>query len=406
MSNDTRYEVVVVGAGPGGIAAACCAAESGKSVAVIDENAVAGGQFWRGGLSQYGTRQASQWLKRSQAVSIDWLENARVVALRSPDTLAVCRTDSEDVRTVRFGRLILATGARELFLPFPGWTIPGVTGVGALQALTKSGLDIHGKRVVIAGSGPLLPVVALNLKQYGADVLLVAEQAPEDRVGRFAASVGEQYSTDTWVERVSSNGDGELAVDIRQSGDSIRVQCELLACAYGLVPNSELASLIGCRVRPDATIEVDAQQSTSSAGVYAVGEVTGVGGANAAIMEGQVAGYAASGNTEALEPVLAQRDRVREITERTYAAYALREEIFRLAEDDTIICRCEDVALGSLLSFAAGRTAKLQTRCGMGPCQGRICGPITTRLFGWSSGSVRLPGSPVSLGQLAALGDR
>ncbi|MBL8219527.1 MAG: NAD(P)/FAD-dependent oxidoreductase, partial [Bryobacterales bacterium] len=153
-------DVVVIGAGPAGIAAAHAVRECGKTAVVLDDNAAAGGQIWRG-----------------EPVAVDGL-----------------RTGTRVLGPWQLGcdRVVLATGARELFLPFPGWTLPNVMGAGGLQALVKGGLQVRDKRVIVAGSGPLLPAVAVYLRKQGAQVLFVAEQASMRQMmvlGRHPAKV-------------------------------------------------------------------------------------------------------------------------------------------------------------------------------------------------------------------------
>src|SRR5580692_1214422 len=172
---NVAFDVAVIGAGPAGLAAAARASESGASVAMVDDNPRPGGQIWR------ASRSPDPWL-RSQ---VELFSGARVFAAPAPGTLALERSESH--LRVGYRSLILATGARERFLPFPGWTLPNVMGAGGLQALAKSGMPIAGKKVVIAGSGPLLLAVANYMQSHGADMRLIAEQAPPSALLRFGA---------------------------------------------------------------------------------------------------------------------------------------------------------------------------------------------------------------------------
>ena len=156
--------VVVVGAGPGGIAASCAAAESGAQTLLLDENPAPGGQIWRSGVAA-PPREARSWLERL-ASSAARIEHGASVFDIGESSLWVER-DGQAVE-VTYERLVLATGARELFLPFPGWTLPEVMGIGGIQALVKAGADIAGRRVVIAGSGPLILPVASTLNGKGS----------------------------------------------------------------------------------------------------------------------------------------------------------------------------------------------------------------------------------------------
>ena len=149
-----KLDIVIVGAGPAGLAAARSAAQSGAAVALVDDNPRAGGQIWRGG-PQHSTHQAKElWDELQQMTKVQWFMQSRVVGAAGAAQLLL--ETPQQTFTLAYRKLILATGARERLLPFPGWTLPGVTGAGGLQALVKGGYPVQGKRVVVAGSGPLL----------------------------------------------------------------------------------------------------------------------------------------------------------------------------------------------------------------------------------------------------------
>jgi len=409
------YDIVVVGACPAGMAATVRASESGLRVALVDDNPDLGGQIWRGERKNSKGAEAKVWFRRIEAARFDRMTGTRVVGLGGPNaTIAEC-----DGRLVEldYSALILAAGARELFLPFPGWTLPGVLGVGGLQAMVKSGLSVQGKRVVVAGSGPLLLAVASALRLHGAIIAGLFEQAPPSKLARFglglwaepgkvrqaialkASLLGVPYRAGWWP--VEASGDAQVRSVRLTDGRRTRVEaCDFLACGFGLVPNLELPGLLGCSLNADS-VEVDRWQQTSVPGVYSVGELTGIGGIEPALLEGQVAGYAASGRLDLAEKLIPRRDRSRRFTRALERAFAPRTELRHLPRADTVVCRCEDVTAGALAARSSWVDAKLQTRCGMGPCQGRICGGATTFLYGWERGSVRPPIFPVSVGNLA-----
>ena len=183
--NTFDFDVVVVGAGPAGLAAACAAAESKSRVALVDESPWLGGQIWRGHESAKlkVNSPATQWVERFRNSGAALLDRTAVVAAPRPGLLLA--EHEEGPKQIRWKQLILATGARELFLPFPGWTLPGILGPGGLQALVKHGWPIEGKRVIVAGSGPLLLAVAEGLKKNGANVLTIYEQTSRGSVLRF-----------------------------------------------------------------------------------------------------------------------------------------------------------------------------------------------------------------------------
>jgi NADPH-dependent 2,4-dienoyl-CoA reductase/sulfur reductase-like enzyme len=182
-----HYNIVVVGAGPAGLAAACAAAESGKQVAVLDDTPWLGGQIWRGQQAHPSLKQAQGWFNRFRSSGATLLD--RTSAIASPRRGVLLAEHPDGPREIHWEQLLLATGARELFLPFPGWTLPGILGPGGMQALVKNGWPVDGQRIVVAGSGPLLPAVAAGMRKYGARVLSVSEQATASRVLGFGASL-------------------------------------------------------------------------------------------------------------------------------------------------------------------------------------------------------------------------
>ncbi len=321
-------------------------------------------------------------------------------------------------REIQWEQLILATGARELFLPFPGWTLPGNFGPGGLQSLAKHGWPVEGKRIVLAGSGPLLLAVGSGLRAMGARIVSINEQAPFSRLVAFGAGLlgwpaklaqaarlkcallGTPFRCGVWPVR--AEGVEQLrAVTLTDGRRQWSEDCDLLACGFGLAPNVELPLILGCQL-DNEFVRVDEWQTSSVPGVFCAGELTGIGGADAALVEGQIAGLAASGRAEAARSLMARRARWRRFGAALAETFALREEVVRLAAAETLVCRCEDVSFGRMKCFASWRDAKLQTRCGMGACQGRVCGAAARVLFGWGMESVRppvLPGRVESLCQ-------
>lgn len=173
--------------------------------------------------------------------------------------------------------------------------------------------------------------------------------------------------------------------------------CDLLACGFHLVPNTELATLLGCDLHGDF-VQVNMFQQTSVEHVYCAGEPTGIGGLDAAVLQGEIAGLTCAG-----QPTTFQRNRnnaEKKFAARLEAAFRLRPELRSLPKPETIVCRCEDVTYDKLAERSGWTDAKLQTRCGMGPCQGRICGPATETLFGWKTKSIRPPLFPVPVNAL------
>jgi hypothetical protein len=165
------------------------------------------------------------------------------------------------------------------------------------------------------------------------------------------------------------------------------------------VPNVELAELLGCEVEKGC-VRVDKFQQTTVPQVYSAGEATGIGGLELSLVEGEIAGLAASGKSEVARLLFPGREKHRKFAELLNQTFALREELKELAAPETIVCRCEDVTFARLRAHSSWRAAKLQTRCGMGPCQGRVCGGAVEFLFGWRAESVRPPVLPVRVESL------
>jgi NADPH-dependent 2,4-dienoyl-CoA reductase/sulfur reductase-like enzyme len=416
-----QFDVVVVGAGPGGMAAATVAAEAGCRVCVLDDNAGPGGQIWRDLRPESAAKyphgkEFIRWAARFERAGCDVLQGWQMVDQPAERKLRIER--GGESLTVEFGKLVIATGARERFLPFPGWTLPGVMGAGGLQVLVKSGLDPRDKRVVLAGSGPLLLAVGAALAGAGARVLGIHEQAPAGRLARFGLSLiahpgklvegagyrlralRAPYRAGSWVVRAEGCGRVER-VTITDGRKLWSVDCDWLGCGFHLVPNLELPRLFGCRI-VGGYVEVDRLQQSSVQGVACVGELTGIGGLEKALVEGQIAGWAAGGREDEALRLAPKRRRLQRFADGLDRAFALRPELRSLAEAETVFCRCEDVKLSALESCASWREAKLQTRCGMGACQGRVCGAATEFLFGWENSWARPPVFPAAVSTLAA----
>jgi NADPH-dependent 2,4-dienoyl-CoA reductase/sulfur reductase-like enzyme len=385
----------------------------------VDDTPWLGGQIWRGKPAPQ-VREARKWFARFGRCGARLLAGTCIIAAPEPGLLLAEQENA--ARQIRWKKLVIATGARELFLPFPGWTLPGVMGPGGLQALVKNGWPIEGKSVVVAGSGPLLLAVADGLRKHGAQVAAIAEQAPWSQVMQFGLGLwntpgkfkeglllnfrlwGVPCRFGAWPLRAEGE-DKVQTVTFTNGQRTWTENCDLFACGFGLMPNTELALAVGCRL-VNTRVQVDEWQATSVSNVYCAGEPTGIGGADCALVEGEIAGYAAAGQTERAQSLFPRRASWHKFRTRLEKTFALRPELKTLATDDTLICRCEDVPLAHLKQFKNWREAKLQSRCGMGPCQGRICGAATQHIFGWGMESVRPPLLPARVQSLISKPER
>ena len=413
---EIRCEVLVIGAGPGGIAAATRAATQGAKVCLIDMQPEPGGQIWRGEWSKPSDAKAQTWLTRLRESQVHCEFSARVVDF--PHAGEVIAEGMAGPLRLHYQKVIVATGARERQLPFPGWNLPGVCAAGGLQVMVKDGLSIAGKRVVVAGSGPLLLAAAATLKSRGAQVLCIAEQTTGR--ARLVSAIGLLTSlahlrqaagllwtlhgipkpTHAWPLR--AEGDTRLRKVVLQTGSRQRtIECDWLAVGFGLVPNLDVASALGCRIF-NGVVSVDADQRSSVEDVFAVGESTGIGGVDQAIAQGIIAAHAVVAKA-CPQRYRKQRDRASRFACRLDRCFQLRPALREMAAaGDTLICRCENVSAAAVAECRSAREARLYTRLGMGWCQGRICGPAVEFLQGWSVPSPRPPLAPLPIGHLSS----
>jgi len=458
-----RPHLAVIGAGPAGLAATAAAAAHGIRVTLLDSAARAGGQFYRQPAAELNARRPQalhhRWrtwerLRDSLARHVEagnathltdhhvWFVERRsdhftVHALLGPA--------QEDPVEVRADAVLIATGGYEKVLPFPGWTLPGVLTAGGAQAMLKGSLAVPGRTAVVAGTGPLLLPVATGLAAAGVEVAALVESAdPKAFLRRprvLAAQPGKvaegaQYAARLLRHRVKlltrhtvveAHGDERLeAVTVAaldtggriRPGTERRFACDTLAVGHGMLPHTDLAETLGCRLE-GLRVHVDDEQRTDVPGLWAAGETTGIGGADLALTEGHIAGRSAAARLTGAVPdprgwatAAKSRTRLREFSAALDTVYAPPACWTDLVTDDTIVCRCEEVAGGAIREAVAGlgagdvRTVKLLTRAGMGWCQGRMCGPAVAGLAGCELTPSRRPfARPVPLGVLAHAGE-
>ena len=453
-------DLAVVGAGPAGLAAAIAAAQAGARVTLVDEYARPGGQYLKGAHRSADLPRALATERKGHAL-LDQLSGLDI-ELRTETLvwgieglrLALCHSGELD--WLEAGAVIVATGARELVVPFPGWTLPGVMTLGAAQVLAKEHGVAPGRRVLLAGTGPLLLPVVNQLTRLGAEVVAILEatwpgawvaHAPAlwgnwDRLleGWYYLNrlrqAGAPYRFGRTVIRAI--GENELQAVIvarldRQGrpvlGSEETVSVDTLCLGFGFLPNVELTQLAGCAhefdvMRGGWVTQVNEQMETSQAGLFAAGETAGVAGASAAMLEGRIAGLAAAHRLGYVrrEELAGDLDRARPIRRRLRRFGAMLNTLFSpppgldsITTDDTIICRCEDITAGqvrAVVKQGAGELDALKTwtRVGQGPCQGRTCGPLLARWVARGTGCsmqdaghfhTRPPLKPLTLGDLA-----
>ncbi|AJY41788.1 FAD-dependent oxidoreductase [Burkholderia humptydooensis] len=433
---------VIVGAGPAGVRAAEALVDAGLRPVVIDENACWGGQIYRQPPADGGFARGKRTLYGFEAAKADAVHRTMAALLPHvdyrPDTLAwACGAGRVDTLqdghevTVPFSHLIVASGATDRMLPVPGWTLAGVYTLGGAQVALKAQGCAIGRRIVFAGTGPLLYLVAYQYAKAGAHVVAVLDTSPLRRQAAAAPALlrmpstfakglyyigwlhahGVAIETGVALERVL----GEQHVTglaWRAAGNEAPprvLDCDALGLGFGLRSETQLADLAGCRFRFDPVNrawlpERDAAGRTSVRGVYVAGDGAGIAGAVAAEASGRRAALALlddagiasaspslSGKPDAttLERTLARIGAFRAGLEAAFAPPA--EEAAR-CPDDTIVCRCEEIDAGALRRCIRGGEAtelnrlKALTRVGMGRCQGRMCGDAAALVLAAETG--------------------
>ncbi|MBN6042168.1 FAD-dependent oxidoreductase [Amycolatopsis sp. 195334CR] len=456
--------VVIVGAGPAGMAAAEAALRAGAQVSLLDAAEQPGGQYHRmlptafraerpqtihHGWRAFDRRRGwvlghprCTWLNETAVWSLEPRDDQppRVRALRGIADGA----DRESI-TLHPDALVLATGAHDRVVPFPGWTLPGVFTAGAAQALAKGERLAVGENVVVSGTGPFLLPVAASLVQVDTRVQAVFEanqprtvlrgwtRNPKEllpHLGKTAELAG--YAAGQLRHRVpyrmgraviEARGDGRVeevvVARLRPDwtiipGTERTLTTDAVCVGHGFTAQLELPAAAGCELGGDSVL-VDAGQRTSRPGVFAAGEITGIAGAPSAVDSGTVAGWlAAGGDPGRITGALRRRDRGRAFGRRLAEAHPIGPGWTSWLRPDTVVCRCEAVDHACLTRAlttpvtAGARSVKLATRAGLGPCQGRICGPAVAALSAAAGAEVgrshhRPIAQPIRLGELANL---
>ncbi|TQO19793.1 glycine/D-amino acid oxidase-like deaminating enzyme [Rhodoglobus vestalii] len=471
MPVDERvFDVLIVGGGPAGMAAASTAAAAGLKAALIDERPTLGGQVYKQpgpGMRVTNPRaMGAQYLAGRRLIDEVEQSGAEIVLSASVVDLepaphgwtAMVQREGHNVEPIQAVRVVIAAGANDRPVVFPGWTLPGVITAGGLQTLAKTQAVIPGKRIVFAGSGPVALAFPAQLASYGANIVTALESGPTPGIGDIAkvglAAPGNigllveaaKYRASLLAHkiplkygRIVVRAEGarrvervvHAAVDRDWRvipGTEETIDADVLCIGYGFAPSTELLSLVGCEFDSDEdlggpVVRRDDWCRTDVVGIYAVGDGAGVEGSAVAADEGRLAAVAVARDANVLTQREAQNrasrllkkvGRRRVLTSAAERMYRVGEGIFELATPDTTVCRCEGTTLAAVqqaIDQAPDVSAvKGLTRAGMGPCQGRMCGRHIASMIARNRGvplsevepaTPRMPIRPTPIGAIA-----
>ncbi|MDJ0618141.1 MAG: NAD(P)/FAD-dependent oxidoreductase [Calothrix sp. MO_192.B10] len=469
----TAYQLVVIGAGPGGLCAATTAANLGMDVVVLDEQPSPGGQIYRGITNTPAHRSAllgadyqrgADLVKAFGASGAKYLPNTTIWSLNSRRQIGILRHGQASI--IEAERVIVASGAMERPVPFPGWTLPGVMNAGAAQILLKTSGVVPANGTVIAGVGPLPLLVAWQYLRAGVWVKAVLELSPLSNLWRAAPRLpralgagnyinrGLKYTLDLHkggvpiyygISRLEAQGDNQVEAvsygwDMPGISRRETIATDNLLVHFGVIPRTNLTKAAGCQhIWDDGQqcwrTQVDMWGNTNVPGIAVVGDNAGIGGARSAEHSGRLAALEAARSLdiissqqrdapkgELLRDRMGKNDlqwmqkdlRVRPFLE---ALYRLPNSLLVPRDDQTLVCRCEEISAGQIRqAVREGHTdpnqVKFYLRCGMGPCQGRQCAPAVAHIVAaenkrpvseYTPFRVRPPIRPLSIAQLANL---
>lgn len=453
-----QYDLTIVGAGPAGLAAATSAARLGLDTVLLDEQPAPGGQIYRaitetpvGDRAVLGEDywHGAELVEPFRQSGAQYVPGTTVWSLSREREIGISVAGA--ARLIQARHVILATGALERPFPIPGWTLPGVMTCGAAQILLKSsGLTAKGK-VVLAGTGPLLWLIAAQYLRAGAEISALLDTTPSGnwtaalphlpgfllspyaaRGLRLLREVKRRVKVVRGVVALAARGGDRVEeVAYRVFGDSeTRLPVDTLLLHQGIAPNVNLANSVGCAHRWDATQlcfvpEVDARGMSTVPGVAIAGDGAGIAGALAAEHRGRLAALDAAHRLGRLDEHRRDREAAATVAALAKAQRGRRfidllyrpSPAFRLPEGETLVCRCEEVTTRQVLDAVAlgcqgPNQLKSFLRCGMGPCQGRLCGLTVTELIAQARGvppdeigyyRLRPPVKPITLAELASL---
>lgn len=461
-----EFDLVIIGGGPAGISAATTAALYNIKVALLDERSSLGGQIYKRvgpGFSVKNSKQlGNDYLRGEKLIEALTQTSATIIlettVLTIEDSQVVITTASNRYEYIKFKKLLITPGAYDRPVVFPGWTLPGVITAGAAQSLIKTQWVVPGSKIFFAGSGPLALAFPAQLSKLGANIIGIIEAAP--RPGLFkslkiASALNQnfdlifdaiKYQFHLIKNRIKlrygriiirANGVNKLESITYAKVDKYwrpipgtekTVIADTLCLGYGFFPSVELFKLVQCELSYDenrggTTVKLDQWGATSVPHVFGAGDGTGVSGSYVAILNGKLSAFKILCElnviTEA-ELLIVSKSTRKAVRQRQKfqsainSAYSIKPGIYELADENTIICRCESVTLKDLNpvinSTSDVSVVKSYSRCGMGLCQGRNCQRQISALIakrhdiniGDIPGSTpRFPAKPVLLGQIA-----
>lgn len=455
-----HYQLLIIGGGPAGISAATIASEGGVSCAVLDEQPTLGGQIYRSIESipdQRAKQLGSEYLRGKKIVDAfrnskaEYYPNTKVWSVNKEREVGVLHDNNTRILTA--DQIIIASGALERPVPFPGWTLPGVMQAGAGQILYKSAGIVPDNGVVLAGSGPLLLLLAWQYLHAGVEVKALLDvtplgnhitalpKFPRALLAHHYLTKGIGYQIDIkragipmlfGVSDLRAEGEEQCQrVCFKHSGKQKTIESELLLTHFGVIPHIWLTQSADCKHQWDDSQQCwrpkhDEWGNTSNEGILVAGDGAGINGARSAEHAGRLAGlealYALGVINQTERDNRAIKDRKwmkdeRHIRPFLEKYYQIPKELLATENNETIVCRCEEVTAGEIREAVRDghdntNQVKFFTRCGMGPCQGRQCSNAVAHIVADESGKAvedmghfrgRPPVAPLTLEQLASL---
>lgn len=454
-----HYDAIVIGAGPAGLTASSSLAEKGLKVLTLDEQSRPGGQIYRNvenaspqNLEKLGEeyRRGLILSERFRKSNAEYLSNSTVWNVEPQGR--VCFSNNSVSERITANYVVIATGAMERPVPLPGWTLPGVVGAGAANGLGKEANLTPSGTVVLAGSGPLLLLEASLLLEKGVKVAAILETTPKLPTPSIVSAIPKALRGTPFllkglkmlrdikksgvphykgITNLRALGDKALSrVEVRCGGKKLTFEADMLLLHFGVIPETHIYRLLKCHMEWHEKYrywypKTDRWGRTNFERIFAAGDGSGVSGAIAAEIKGELAAlevahclgiitaYERDGLAAPHLEALARDGYPRPLID---AFFAFDPSSFAF-ENDTVLCRCENITVGDVRKIVSQGVTELNevkaiTRCGMGPCQGRMCGPVLGEIVAAELGgfvpdagllTIRPPLKPIPLGELAAM---